>query len=225
MFWAQKMKTMKIDQLVPTHNRLRNPEKLWEAYVWQGKNSKPVVINKTDREYIQDGHHRLVLNYWTGRLILDSGEYKLAGYKNKEYNQINYAQNWVTPFDITSEVRVPNFFTFKEVALDLKSDKFITQNKWAYTEYRYVHTLSQLAELYSPEVYLRRLAETDSEKALNLPESDLYAFIRLRGTNFVIGGVTYKDDYHISSCINDWHGSTQTAMRQAETLIWYAKET
>jgi hypothetical protein len=155
---------------------------------------KPVIINKCGgKNYIHDGHHRLVLDYFLDHLVLEPNEYKLTYYSAKQYNEINYAEDWVTPYDIVNQVRLPNFAEFKDIALHLKSDNFIRQNWRMYAECRQLYDLYTLARKYDPELYYVKTPTTDSEQDLRLPVGDFYVMVRLRGSNFSLaGGCIYK---------------------------------
>ena len=218
MFWVKK--TMDITRLIPTHNRLRTPNKLWDIYqFYKSGSAKPIVINAcAKKNYIQDGHHRLVVLYWMDTTTLGANQYILTKYSEKEYNEICFEKQWVTPFKLAEHVRVPDFGTFKDVALEKKSEKFIRDNPRLYREYRQHHSLSSFAGQYVPTAYLTKKLTTDSEKALGLPEANLYGLVRLNGSNFTIGGCCKVDGLIHEVRISGFR-DLETPMEDARDII------
>ena len=217
MFWQRK--AMEINKLVPTHNRLRSPDELWSIYQYfiSGK-SKPIVINTWNKQnYIHDGHHRMVLSYWMGNNFVEPSQYILSKYTNKEYREICFDKNWVTPFDLVNYVRVPDFGTFKDAALKKRSVGFIPDNYNLFRECREVNSLSRLADRYKPVAYIATKAVTEAEKALRLPEADLYGFVKLQNTNMTVGGACKADGNIVESRMSGW--SINRPMEDARRIV------
>ena len=100
---------------------------------------------------IRDGHHRCLATYLGGRAYLRHDEYRIEVYTYEMYAEINFVAGFVTPFDPRTEVRIPDFGSFREEALHLYARspeaavKFIRQNKVRYARSRKYYSLSQMA--------------------------------------------------------------------------------
>jgi hypothetical protein len=100
---------------------------------------------------IRDGHHRCLATYLGGRAYLMHDEYRIEVYTYEMYAEINFVARFVTPFDPRTEVRIPDFGSFREEALHLYARspeaavKFIRQNKVRYARPRKYYSLSQMA--------------------------------------------------------------------------------
>lgn len=133
---------LKIEDLVVTQNGFRNPDQIQEmvAYVADGgifdtqslsehSDGRDVrLINlvkfEDGRIFIHDGHHRVAAIYLGGRKFLSSDEYTIKSWKYEDYKTINFQVGWVTPYDPRIEVRIPDYFFFKEeVARRLESSE------------------------------------------------------------------------------------------------------
>lgn len=66
------------------------------------------------QRYIADGHHRILAIKLAGRNCLDQSEYTVTKWNYEDYLDINFEQNWVTPFDPRTHLRIPDFFEFKQ---------------------------------------------------------------------------------------------------------------
>ena len=101
---------------------------------------------------IRDGHHRCLATYIGGRAYLRHDEYSLEEYTYEMYAQINFVAGFVTPFDPRTEVRLPDFGSFRQEALRLYARnpeaavEFVRQNKLRYARPRRHYNLSQMAE-------------------------------------------------------------------------------
>ena len=75
--------------------------------------------------YIHNGHHRAVAIYLAGRNTLFGDEYYIKEWDYSDYNDIvflnddNTWRGYVTPFDIQTEVRLPDFRAYKDTVKDL----------------------------------------------------------------------------------------------------------
>lgn len=219
MFWERQM--IRFDQIIPTHNRLRHPERLWEIYQWNKSHGmdKPVVINRANKKYyIQDGHHRLVLEYWLSNLD-QIANHRLTNYSAKDYKAINFDEEWVTPFDLEEWVRLPDFIEFKKLALKTRNADWIRASSQVYSEIRRVYGIYDLAKQYSPVVYVRENLETESEKSLALPPSSVYAMVRLENSNMTVAGATMYEGRVITSSLAGCHSRVYFQAEQAQKLV------
>lgn len=145
MTQLNRLKPLVLADLIPTHNRLRSPERL--KSIINNKFSPPNISLVDGKYYIHDGHHRLVCMFFLGyREITD---YILTEFKTNDYNEINLSMGYVTPFDIKTECRLPEFFKFKEIILshditDLNAEAYIRRFENYYCEKRTVFSLEQL---------------------------------------------------------------------------------
>ena len=100
---------------------------------------------------VRDGHHRCLATYLGGRAYLRHDEYRFEAYTYEMYAEINFKAGFVTPFDPRTEVRLPDFGSFRQEALRLYARsseaavKFIRQNKFRYARPRKYYSLSQMA--------------------------------------------------------------------------------
>ena len=101
---------------------------------------------------IRDGHHRCLATYIGGRAYLRHDEYNIQEYTYEMYAEINFAAGFVTPFDPRTEVRIPDFGSFRQEVLHLYARspeaavEFIRQNKFRYARPRRHYNLTQMAE-------------------------------------------------------------------------------
>lgn len=63
---------------------------------------------------IHDGLHRAFSIWKAGRKILLPEEYEFEDWRYEDYNEINFANGWYTPFDPRREVRLPDLSGFKK---------------------------------------------------------------------------------------------------------------
>lgn len=84
-----------------------------------------ISIFEDGKCYIHDGHHRAVGTFLGGRDNFREDEYEITEWKYEDYLDINFENNWLTPFDPRSEMRVPDFFDFKERVWDTYNNQSI----------------------------------------------------------------------------------------------------
>jgi hypothetical protein len=91
-----------------------------------------VQFKEDDTIYIHDGHHRVYSTWYGGRSHLTEHEYYFLfkdfntkeRWSYKDYMEFNPNNNWYTPYDPKNEVRLANFFSFKEII----KQKLLTEN-------------------------------------------------------------------------------------------------
>lgn len=132
--------------MIPTHNRLRRPVQVFsiaDSMRHDGWIGRAVLLARVEGvDYIHDGHHRLI----AARIAGIEPLIRVEEYSMEDYIFPN-PPRWMTPFDPRVEVRVPEFFSFKNEAEGQTSD-WILANRCRYSEPRMVHDLHGLA-LYS----------------------------------------------------------------------------
>ncbi len=103
-------------------------------------------------EFIADGHHRIAAIKLGGRDFLYNDEFQVSKWTYDEYLDINFNQNWVTPFDPRKDFRYPDFLQFKCAVRDaLKVSKthaidYIRSHPHLYLETKRYEDISTLAE-------------------------------------------------------------------------------
>lgn len=146
-----------LANIVPTHNCLRSLESLdWFLDRIKEKNfDRPhfvkLIYFGENKYLLHDGHH------YCSALWVDQGpdgfleNYLVYDLYWVDYTAINFDANFVTPFDPRKEVRVPDFFGFKDEALDIyrndgriAATKFILDNPRRYKEPRTAHKIWHL---------------------------------------------------------------------------------
>lgn len=106
---------------------------------------------------VHDGNHRTVSVYLGGREYLREDEYIVKNWSYEDYLEISFENNWVTPFDPRTEIRVADIGIFKKKALEIsKEDKekaiaFILDNKLLYSKPRSVYGIKDLVKLHNLE--------------------------------------------------------------------------
>ncbi len=99
---------------------------------------------------INDGHHRAASILMGGRDHLDKQEFFVSCFTYAEYDEINVAQGWVTPFDPCTQVRLADFGDFKAwVKRHLEHSAgeacaFILDNRSRYSKSRTISTVPEL---------------------------------------------------------------------------------
>lgn len=98
-----------------------------------------VQFKEDNNYYIHDGHHRVYSTFKGGRSHLIESEYIFL-YKDEttkelwsyeDYDQFNPYNNWYTPYNPLTHIRLSNFFDFKEtVKQKLNFDSFSNVEKW-----------------------------------------------------------------------------------------------
>jgi len=109
--------------------------------------------------YIRDGLHRTISIY-LGRSerVLYEDEYQIEHMGYEMYLEPAVQHGWYTPFDPRTEVRLADFFEFKNKVLGLIDggddvEAFIRSNKHMYATPRsHKHTIAKLAEELSHEL-------------------------------------------------------------------------
>lgn len=123
---------IQIDELTVMQSGFRNPDQIKEMISHvadggvfdnksllnysNGKKIKPISLVRfeDDRVFIHDGHHRVAAVYLGGRKYLSYDEYEIKNFKYEDYLAINLSVGWITPFDPRTEVRIPDYSSFKE---------------------------------------------------------------------------------------------------------------
>ena len=87
--------------------------------------------------YVRDGFHRLASIILGGRKYLFEMEYFIEDMTYARYINLNLGVNWFTPFDPRIEVRIADFFSFKDRVLTMRNagddpTSFILRNKHLY---------------------------------------------------------------------------------------------
>lgn len=167
---------LNISELTIGQESLRNPKQLPDMMWWLKQDGSwdksstraysclnheseqhPITISifPDGLKLIQDGHHRLVATYLFGRDWLKDDEYQIQHWTYEKFQEINFANKWITPHNPITEVRNADFAAFKEVALgiylrgfpDLACD-FIHKYSMLYKYNRKLNTIADLAEIY-----------------------------------------------------------------------------
>lgn len=135
---------LSINELTITQNGFRNGDQIraMVAFVADGgvfeysalktysagQDTRPINIVRFEdgRLYIHDGHHRIAAIYLGGRTYLHDSEYVITDWKYSDYTVINFEVKWVTPYDPRSEVRISDYWDFKQRAFDYLRDSEAT---------------------------------------------------------------------------------------------------
>jgi len=96
--------------------------------------------------YVQDGHHRMCAIVLAGRPFLFEDEYWIEDWKYKQFLEINFDCNWLTPYNPQTEARLPDYKTYKDTVINYKkvsnsnAIEFITRNRHLYScQRQYYH--------------------------------------------------------------------------------------
>lgn len=147
---------IKLDELIPTHNNLRNPKLIFELLeaLDQGAKIEPIILKALDdgSTYIHDGLHRSCAYWLYGVRELPSDYYVLKHqYTYEMFSQPNIHVGWFTPYDLKTECRIPNFKDWKDTISNLMKttsetgvNKFILSNSHKYKEPRRVYRVSDV---------------------------------------------------------------------------------
>lgn len=150
---------LKIKDLIPTQNSIRNHEKCAEIvkYLREGKlfRTNPIrltrftdVVNsfyKSTSLYIHDGHHRLAAMDYCGLEHLYPDEYYIKDYTFKDYMEPNLEAGWVTPFDPRTHVRLADLSDFKNTWFNrniYSHESMLMLNSPSFSEIRLSHSIS-----------------------------------------------------------------------------------
>lgn len=142
-----------VAAMVPTHNVLRDPELLQtllrEGEILPAPEHRKIHIADIDGVlYVHDGHHRLVAYLLDPNLEIGDAEYVVQRYALEDYTRWN-PPRWLTPFDPRVEVRVPDFYAFKEEAQLRMDEVWVQSNRHLYVQPRQVHSMADLAQKMS----------------------------------------------------------------------------
>lgn len=106
------------------------------------------------RQFIADGHHRIMAIYEAGRRQLHDSEYVIVKWKYKDYTDIHFESKWVTPFDPRLEIRFPDYLAFKKQVYEHLANsqqsaiEFILANKHQYAVKRQYFSVLHFFDLY-----------------------------------------------------------------------------
>jgi hypothetical protein len=171
---------MLLDYLIVTQSELRHydvihgmvdyverggiwDKKCLEDYATtHGKKPSPLIqisLFPDGARYVHDGHHRCVTTWLGGRHELYESEYEIRNWTYEEYLEINPEDQWVTPFDPRTQVRLPDTCEYKREARRIylaeglaAATKFIIANKRLYVAERDFWTIPELAESIPVEI-------------------------------------------------------------------------
>lgn len=115
-----------------------------------------IAVMEDDRFVLHDGHHRAVAMFLGGRPYVDAEkEAEVVRYAYADYAEAHPEKGWFTPFNLETEVRLPDFGGFKKAAiLNYKKlgrdalNETIRDYRHHYVEPRRVWTVAELAEVY-----------------------------------------------------------------------------
>jgi hypothetical protein len=122
----------------------------------------PIVLNRFEngRIFLHDGLHRaatILAGRESGSLYAD--EYRIDSYSYQEYDEINLAAGYLTPFDPRREVRVAdlrNFQTRARSIIDAKQDlsQFVHDHRNLYARPRrpFHASLDQMVRHFHPDL-------------------------------------------------------------------------
>lgn len=103
--------------------------------------------------YLHDGHRRAISIWLGGREYLLPNEYEIQDWDSIErYAEINLAANWITPIDLTTEVRLPDTRIYKRLIQEADSEdatELIRNLKHMYATERKYGSVVELAEAVS----------------------------------------------------------------------------
>jgi len=97
--------------------------------------------------YLHDGHHRVFSIWSSGRTFLHDSEYVTEEYSYERLGKPNPNNHWFTPYDPRIQVRLADFFEFKNNAMKLRGkelEEYITNNKQKYLKNRTASHISCL---------------------------------------------------------------------------------
>jgi len=72
-----------------------------------------------NRIFVWDGHHRVLAIWLGGREYLHPKEFQLTKFRFELTASPSFSQGFVTPFDPRTEVRLPEFYSFKKEVVSL----------------------------------------------------------------------------------------------------------
>src|SRR5689334_5392952 len=111
---------MRLDELIPTHNYLRQPQSVLSILDELRKEtflSKElcIIYKIGNRHFIGNGHHRLKSAYLCGFSDIEDLPWSctIKEFKLSDFMSINFTLNYVTPYNPILQCRKAEFFTFK----------------------------------------------------------------------------------------------------------------
>lgn len=168
-----------LSRLLVTHNELRDVETV--KYYLNILNTNFLtgwsaiggikIADFGDRVFVRDGHNRCVALYcymqnmgepWLPAKLMEREYYTYAAFQ-----EIDFADNWCTPFNPITQVRKADFKSFKEKAFEIynkhgrePAELFVLHNQHLYLEERNIHTVKDLYLKYKQQIE----GEEDSAK-------------------------------------------------------------
>jgi hypothetical protein len=138
MFFVEAPSREVLENLVPTHNRLRKPDSIKNFE--KGDFLEASISNIEGIWYVHDGHHRVV-----AAIIYDLKiRLKITTHSLLDYTQSN-PPIWITPFNPLFEVRRCDFKDYKKA---YKDNPLLIREKFLYCVGRQIHTMKDLSEMY-----------------------------------------------------------------------------
>jgi len=128
-----------------------------------------IVRFEDGRYMIHDGHHRVVATWLGGRDYLRGDEFILKHWKYSNYQNINFVNHWITPFDPRNEVRAADISAFKKHVFSImeedpeEAEKFIIDNRFLYVRPRLFTGVADLIDKYLWHSYEGEINEVRSE--------------------------------------------------------------
>ncbi len=90
-----------------------------DSYGWRvGKGKVSIVKTEDDKLYLWDAHHRVCAAHNAGHVFIPRSEYILTEMTYKKVMSINFNKGYVTPFNLQTECRIPDFMAFKTKILN-----------------------------------------------------------------------------------------------------------
>jgi|SRR5579862_2367371 len=96
------------------------------------KNRISIARLEDGAEYFHDGHHRLLSVWLAGREYLYDDEVEYFDITYAHYHEVNFKTNWLTPFCLKTEIRLPNVHQFKSKVLEMPqniAEKWVRENR------------------------------------------------------------------------------------------------
>jgi len=170
---------LSVNSLIVSQNDLRNFAQLKEmaAFVRQGGfwtpsvlehyalqhslKQSPIIkisrfVDQNDTMMIHDGHHRVISTFMGGRDWLREDEYLITDWKLAQYEELAPQNNWYTPFNPLTHIRIADISEFKNQAKRLYETTdfelfklWVVSNSHVYCVPRQVTQVSELAERLS----------------------------------------------------------------------------
>lgn len=111
-----------------------------------------IVRFEDGRLFLRNGHHRAVAIFLAGRDKILDGEYHITDWKYSDFEDINLVRGWVTPFNVRTEVRLPDLAQFKDLVRRTYSElgrdaaiRLIHEKQKLYCEGKQVEGIAALA--------------------------------------------------------------------------------